>query len=81
MRPPSPNPPAESKRSIAASALKFAGMLLTCGGALAVMRLRGTDQQAHAWFFGLFMPIGMAVWFIGFRLGLSRPRPEGDARG
>lgn len=78
MHDPSHNPP-ESTRSIAAQACKFLGLIATCAGALAVIRLVGTDEQNQRWFYALLMPLGLISWFVGFYLSLHRPG-DGDSR-
>ncbi|MCC7192637.1 MAG: hypothetical protein IT444_07630 [Phycisphaeraceae bacterium] len=73
----------ESTRSIAAQSCKFLGLMLTCAGALAVIRLLGTQEENQRWFYALLMPLGMVTWFIGFWLSLDRaksPQSHAEAR-
>src|SRR5947207_3073023 len=67
----------ESTRSIAAQAFKFLGLIATCAGALAVLRLMGTKEEGQRWFYALLMPLGLIAWFIGFYLSLARPENAG----
>jgi hypothetical protein len=64
--------PPESTRSITAQALKFLGLIVVCGGALAVLRLHETKEEVQSWFYALLMPVGLVMWIVGFYLSLAR---------
>jgi len=58
-----PESPMDSPRAITAQALKFLGLLLACGGSLALIR---TGERSL--FFASMMPIGIVLWVTGFRM-------------
>ena len=53
----------ESSRHIAGQFLMFAGMLVTIGGSLALIR---TGERSI--FYTLLMPIGLGMWALGYWL-------------
>lgn len=56
----------ETPRQTLGRFLLFLGPIMTMGGALAVMRLGKVGQRSV--FFAAFLPLGLLVWFAGFRL-------------
>ncbi|MCE9592540.1 MAG: hypothetical protein K8S99_18690 [Planctomycetes bacterium] len=70
---------AESNRLITGQALKFAGLVLTVGGSLAIFRTRGVESSwfnDRPWFFLLLIPLGLVTWFVGFRLCAAAAPPS-----
>lgn len=55
--------PKDSPRYIVAQALKFGGLMLTVAGSLALIR-----THERSLFYVSLMPIGLVIWFIGFRI-------------
>lgn len=59
-------PSPETPRQILGRFLLFLGPIITMGGALAVMRLGKVGQRSL--FFAAFLPLGLVVWYAGYRL-------------
>ena len=73
-----------NRRAIAAEFLRFVGIMMTVGAALAILRGAGVQErfwvEARPLFFAALMPIGLAVWFLGLRMTNAR-RNGGSAGG
>lgn len=72
----------ESSRHTTGQFLKFAGLLLTVGGSLATLRTRGVEDaffDNRPWFFLALIPVGLVVWFVGFRFCITPPKSTDPA--
>lgn len=79
---PAPPAPAESGQLILGQFLKFAGMLVTAGGALAMFRTEEVGEWwfgGRPWFFMVLLPLGMLIWVAGFFL-VARSSRDGEGR-
>lgn len=56
----------ETPRQTLGRFLLFIGPIMTVGGSLAVMRMGRVG--VHEAFYAAFLPVGLIVWFIGWRL-------------
>ncbi len=66
-----PNP--DSTRALTAYALRFLGLIVTCAGALALIR---TGERSI--FYALLMPIGLVMWGTGFFMTKRNSRDAGS---
>ncbi len=65
-----PTPPEETPRQTLGRFLLFLGPIVTMGGALAVMRLGRVGERSV--FFAAFLPAGLVIWYVGWRLAQRR---------
>lgn len=61
-----PNPGEETPRQTLGRFLMFLGPIMTMGGALAVMRVGRVGERSV--FLATFLPAGLVLWYVGFRL-------------